>query len=135
MAEDRGTVFYSRLHPERLNAQPLSELPQEARRFAQLAQLTPEEVQELTKSHMLDSKENPNVKSENLKSLDRAIAARYREIGFAELFGLSEEEASAYRDLMNLVDSDYDAAIRYADDAGTLSPAEKSHQKTDGISQ
>lgn len=119
---DRGTTFYSRIQTDRLNAQPLTDLPQEARRLAQLAQLTPDEVKGLAQFMKSDT---AMIAPKLLKALDQTIAARYHEIGFAELFGLSEEEAAAYRELMKLTDGDYDAAVRYADDAGTLSPAEK----------
>jgi hypothetical protein len=74
VVDERGTVFYSRVRPTELDAPSLAVLPKEARRFAQLAQLTPDELKRLAEA--IESNAS-SVKTESLKALDRATSCDF----------------------------------------------------------
>jgi hypothetical protein len=117
-------MFYRRVdtNPERVDKNPQRQaydpkLPEELRRVAAIAQLTPEEAITLDEISSGPPRASgfPNpahalLDKANVELLERIDAARHHKIGFAQLFKLNDAEVAAFCDLMRQVDDGYDTA-------------------------
>ena len=73
------------------------------------------------------------LKPETIDLIERIDAARHHQINFAQLFDLSTDELTAFRELMHLVDDKYATACLVGDKENLSSVEDSAMKKLDGL--
>jgi hypothetical protein len=115
----RGTFFFRRTEEKSIDKE-FSAVPPEFRRVLAAAEMTPDEAAAMVdwlKAQKLDS-------PAQLEVIDRLLQARRHQITLAQLFGMSNEEAAAFRDVVKQVAGDYERLVSLAT-SDLLTPTER----------
>ena len=115
----RGTFFFRRTEEKSVD-QEFSAVPPEFRRVLAAAEMTPDEAAAMVdwlKAQKLDS-------PAQLEVIDRLLQARRHQITLAQLFGMSDEEAAAFREVVKQVGGDYERLVSLAT-SDLLTPTER----------
>ena len=114
-----GTFFFRRAEQKPID-QEFSAVPPEFRRVLAAAAMTPDEAAAMVdwlKAQKLDS-------PAQLEVIDRLLQARRHQVTLAQLFGMSNEEATAFREVVMQVGSDYERLVSLAT-SDLLTPTER----------
>ena len=114
-----GTFFFRRAEEKSIN-QEFGAVPPEFRRVLAAAEMTPDEAAAMVdwlKAQKLDS-------PAQLEVIDRLLQARRHQITLAQLFGMSNEEAAAFREVVKQVGGDYERLVSLAT-SDLLTPTER----------
>ncbi len=104
-----GTFFFRRTEQKSID-QAFSAVPPEFRRVLVAAAMTPDEAAAMVdwlKAQKLDS-------PAQLEVIDRLLQARRHQITLAQLFGMSNEEVAAFREVVKQVGGDYERLVSLA---------------------
>ena len=115
----RGTFFFRRTEEKSIDHE-FSAVPPEFRRVLAAADMTPDEAGAMVdwlKAQKLDS-------PAQLEVIDRLLQARRHQITLAQLFGMSNEEAAAFREVVKQVGGDYERLVNLAA-SDLLTPTER----------
>jgi hypothetical protein len=106
---EKSTLFFRRTEEKPIEKE-FAAVPAEYRRVLAAAELTPEEAASFAdwlKAQKLDS-------PAQLEVIDRLAQARRHKITLAQLFGMTSEEAAAFREVVGQVNGDYQRLARLA---------------------
>jgi hypothetical protein len=106
---EKTTLFFRRTEEKPIEKE-FANVPPEYRRVLAAAELTPDEAASFAdwlKAQKLDS-------PAQLEVIDRLAKARRHQITLAQLFGMTAEEAAAFREVVGQVNGDYQRLARLA---------------------
>ncbi|HTQ40370.1 MAG TPA: M56 family metallopeptidase [Pirellulales bacterium] len=119
--QSKDTLFFHRVD-EKSEAEQLADVPAELRPLLAVAQFTPDEAKQL-----LSLFEAQQIDPAALKTIGRVLQAYRHQIDLKDLFGMTPDEANAFKELLSESNYRLDAHDLFKlADAGQLSPVEQS---------
>jgi hypothetical protein len=109
-----GVLFFRRVDEPAARPTLADDLPENIRRLAILAELSPDDAAALAQPK-IDWLKEWQVSEAQLKLIERVALARRGKMDLAELFELSPEEATAYAELYRLTQANFKAIEQLAD--------------------